>query len=154
MYRVSRFLSSRPNWILWFIGGRSTLSCRRGGGGNSDDGEKAWNSGGSIIPLRWRCLCPHFFTSNPTATPPPPAYTDNKWGQCIWFSVVFTPPPPHVKTEKAGGLSPGSDEWFSPFSLSEPLVERRSSERRAKREIQKMNAWALAILGKNWVESG
>ncbi len=32
---------------------------------------------------------------------------------------------------------------LSPFSLSEPLVERR-----AKREIQKMNAWASAIQGK------
>ncbi len=38
-----------------------------------------------------------------------------------------------------------SDEWFSPFTLSEPLVERRAFERRAKREIQKMNAWASAI---------
>ncbi len=38
-----------------------------------------------------------------------------------------------------------SDEWFSPFSLSEPLVERRAFERRAKRGIQKMNAWASAI---------
>ncbi len=36
-----------------------------------------------------------------------------------------------------------SDEWFSPFSLSEPLVERR-----AKRELKKMNAWASAIQGK------
>jgi len=41
-----------------------------------------------------------------------------------------------------------SDEWFSPFSLSEPLVERRAFERRAKREIKKMNAWASAIQGK------
>ncbi len=41
-----------------------------------------------------------------------------------------------------------SDEWFSPFSLSEPLVERRAFERRAKREMQKMNAWASAIQGK------
>ncbi len=41
-----------------------------------------------------------------------------------------------------------SDEWFSPFSLSEPLAERRALERRAKREIQKMNAWASAIQGK------
>ena len=41
-----------------------------------------------------------------------------------------------------------SDEWFSPFSLSEPLVERRAFERRAKREIQKLNAWASAIQGK------
>jgi hypothetical protein len=28
-----------------------------------------------------------------------------------------------------------SDECFSPFSLSEPLVERRAFERRAKKEI-------------------
>jgi hypothetical protein len=42
----------------------------------------------------------------------------------------------------------GSDEWFCPFSLIEPLVERRAFERRAKREIQKMNAWASAIQGK------
>jgi hypothetical protein len=42
-----------------------------------------------------------------------------------------------------------SEEWFSPFSLSEPLVERRAFERRAKREIQKMNAWASAIQSKN-----
>jgi hypothetical protein len=41
-----------------------------------------------------------------------------------------------------------SDEWFRTFTLSEPLVERRAFERRAKREIQKMNAWALAIQGK------
>jgi hypothetical protein len=41
-----------------------------------------------------------------------------------------------------------SDEWFSPFSLSEPLVERWAFEWRAKREIQKMNAWASAIQGK------
>jgi hypothetical protein len=41
-----------------------------------------------------------------------------------------------------------SDEWFSPFSLSEPLAERRAFERRAKREIQKMNTWASAIQGK------
>ena len=41
-----------------------------------------------------------------------------------------------------------SDEWFSPFSLSEPLVERRAFERRAKREIQKLSAWASAIQGK------
>jgi hypothetical protein len=38
-----------------------------------------------------------------------------------------------------------SDEWCSPFSLSEPLVERRAFERRAKRKIKKMNAWASAI---------
>ncbi len=38
-----------------------------------------------------------------------------------------------------------SDEWFSPFSLSEPLVERRALERRAKRPIRKMTAWASAI---------
>ncbi len=41
-----------------------------------------------------------------------------------------------------------SDEWFCSFSLSEPLVEQRAFERRAKREIQKMNAWASAIHGK------
>ncbi len=41
-----------------------------------------------------------------------------------------------------------SDEWFSPFSLSEPLVERWAFERRAKREIHKMNAWASAIQAK------
>jgi hypothetical protein len=28
-----------------------------------------------------------------------------------------------------------SDECFSPFSLSEPLVERRAFERRAKKEM-------------------
>jgi hypothetical protein len=42
-----------------------------------------------------------------------------------------------------------SDEWFSPFSLSEPLVEWRAFEQRAKRDIQKMNAWASAIQRKN-----
>jgi len=31
---------------------------------------------------------------------------------------------------------------------SEPLVERRAFERRATREIQKLNAWASAIQGK------
>ena len=41
-----------------------------------------------------------------------------------------------------------SDEWFSSFSLSELLAERRAFERRAKSEIQKLNAWALAIQGK------
>ncbi len=41
-----------------------------------------------------------------------------------------------------------SDEWFSPFSLSEPLVERRAFERRAKRKIPKMNAGASEIQGK------
>ncbi len=41
-----------------------------------------------------------------------------------------------------------SDEWFSPFSLSDLLVERRAFERRAKRDFQKMNAWASAIQGK------
>jgi hypothetical protein len=34
------------------------------------------------------------------------------------------------------------------LSLSEPLAERQAFERRAKREIQKMNAWASAIHGK------
>jgi hypothetical protein len=45
-----------------------------------------------------------------------------------------------------------SDECFSPFSLSEPLVERRAFERRAKRKIQKMNAGASAIQGKKLSE--
>ncbi len=41
-----------------------------------------------------------------------------------------------------------SDEWFRSFSLNEPLLERRAFERRAKRLIKKMNAWASAIQGK------
>jgi hypothetical protein len=41
------------------------------------------------------------------------------------------------------------ERWvISPFSLSEPVVERRAFERRAEREILKMNAWASAIHGK------